>query len=205
MKESVQVYIVDDDSQVLAANQFLLQALGYNSQIWQNPEQFLVEVDGQAPAILLLDLAMPQLDGLVVQQALLTRDCTIAVILLTGHGDVPQAVTAMKRGAVDFLEKPVDAKRLASALEQAKIRVAQLSRQAEARTNFARLSSREREVVKLVADGLTNKVIADQLCVAVRTVEVHRAAAMNKLAATNMAELLTQWQLLTSAPNVSAT
>lgn len=195
----MQIYILDDDSQVLAANQFLLQALGYHSQIWQDPEQFLAEIDSQVPAILLLDLAMPKLDGLAVQQALLTRDCAIAVILLTGHGDVPQAVMAMKQGAVDFLEKPVDVKRLAAALEQAKIRVAQLSRYLEVQNNFMRLSSRERDVVRLVADGLTNKVIADQLCVAVRTVEVHRAAAMNKLAVTNMAELLTQWQLLTSA------
>ncbi|MBO1518637.1 response regulator transcription factor [Oceanisphaera sp. DM8] len=194
------VYILDDDSQVLAANQFLLQALGYQSHTWQDPEQFLAEVDEQTPAILLLDLAMPKQDGLAVQQALLARHANIAVILLTGHGDVPQAVQAMKQGAVDFLEKPVDAKRLASALAQANKRVAQLTDYANLQANFALLSVREREVVKLVAEGLTNKMIAHQLCVAVRTVEVHRAAAMSKLKVTNMAELLSQWQLLTSGP-----
>lgn len=197
MKHSIPVYILDDDSQVLAANQFLLQALGYKSQTWQDPEQFLAEVNEQIPAILLLDLAMPKQDGLAVQQALLARHSNIAVILLTGHGDVPQAVQAMKQGAVDFLEKPVDVKRLTSALAQACERVALLTDYANIQANFALLSAREREVVKLVAEGLTNKMIAHQLCVAVRTVEVHRASAMNKLEVTNMAELLNQWQQLT--------
>lgn len=192
----MQVYIVDDDSQVLAANQFLLQALGYESRGWQDPEQFLAEVDSQKPAILLLDLAMPKLDGLQVQAELIARQSLVAVILLTGHGDVPQAVTAMKLGAVDFLEKPVDVKRLSAAFAQANTRVAQLTRHGQIRAHFARLSSREREVVSLVAEGLTNKAIAEQLCVAVRTVEVHRAAAMTKLDVTNMAELLNHWQLL---------
>ena len=194
----MQVYIVDDDAQVLAANQFLLQALGYHSLGWQDPEQFLAEVDVQVPAILLLDLAMPNLDGLQVQAELMARNSLVGVILLTGHGDVPQAVAAMKQGAVDFLEKPVDVKRLSAAFEQAKIRVAQLSRHAQIRQQFARLSVREREVVSLVAEGLTNKAIAEQLCVAVRTVEVHRAAAMIKLGVTNMAELLNHWQMFSS-------
>ena len=192
----MQVYVVDDDSQVLAANQFLLQALGYQSRGWHDPKQFLAELDTQMPAILLLDLAMPKLDGLQVQAELVARQCPVAVILLTGHGDVPQAVQAMKQGAVDFLEKPVVAKRLTHALEQAKARVAQLARHGELRDLFARLSSREREIVGLVAEGLTNKAIAEQLCVAVRTVEVHRAAAMHKLAVTSMAELLNYWQRL---------
>src|SRR5699024_9165836 len=147
---------------------------------WTSPEQFLAEVDPMQPAILLLDLAMPELDGLAVQQTLLARDATIAVILLTGHGDVAQAVSAMKQGAVDFLEKPVDAKRLASALAQAKLKVEQLVAQAQVRQLFEQLSAREREVVSLVAAGHTNKVIAEHLCVAVRTVEVHRASAMSK-------------------------
>lgn len=194
----MQVYIVDDDAQVLAANQFLLQALGYQSVGWQDPEQFLAEVDAQVPAILLLDLAMPNLDGLQVQAELAARQSLIGVILLTGHGDVPQAVSAMKQGAVDFLEKPVDVKRLSAAFEQAKIRVAQLSRHAQICQQFSRLSVREREIVSLVADGLTNKVIAEQLCVAVRTIEVHRAAAMTKLDVTSMAELLNHWQLFSS-------
>ncbi|MGO4998395.1 response regulator transcription factor [Oceanisphaera sp. W20_SRM_FM3] len=194
----MQVYILDDDSQVLAANQFLLQALGYPSLGWQDPELFLAEVDAQVSAILLLDLAMPKLDGLQIQAELMARQSLVAVILLTGHGDVPQAVAAMKQGAVDFLEKPVDAKRLSAAFIQAKARVAQLRQHADIRAHFERLSLREREVVSLVAEGLTNKAIAEQLCVAVRTVEVHRAAAMTKLAVTSMAELLNQWQLLNS-------
>ena len=194
----MQVYVVDDDSQVLAANQFLLQALGYRSLGWQDPMQFLAEVDAQVPAILLLDLAMPQLDGLQVQAELMARQSAIAVILLTGHGDVTQAVTAMKQGAVDFLEKPVDVKRLSAAFTQAKAHVEQLRHLNQIRTHFARLSSREREIVSLVAEGLTNKAIAEQLCVAVRTIEVHRAAAMTKLDVTNMAELLNQWQLFTT-------
>ena len=197
----MRIYILDDDQQVVAANRFLLNAMGHASQGWSDPEQFLAELDEQTPAILLLDLAMPKLDGLAVQQALLKRQCVIAVILLTGHGDVPQAVVAMKQGAVDFLEKPVDAKRLASALDQARVRVKQLTEQAKVRQLFTLLSNREREVVNRVADGLTNKAIAEQLCVAVRTVEVHRASAMNKLNVTNVAELLNQCQLLSATPS----
>ncbi|WP_417614915.1 response regulator transcription factor [Oceanisphaera sp.] len=191
----MKIYILDDDQQVVAANRFLLDAMGHASQGWSDPEQFLAELDEQTPAILLLDLAMPKLDGLAVQQALLKRQCAIAVILLTGHGDVPQAVVAMKQGAVDFLEKPVDARRLASALAQARVRVRQLTEQARVRQLFSQLSNREREVVNLVAEGLTNKAIAEQLCVAVRTVEVHRASAMHKLKVTNMADLLNHWRL----------
>lgn len=190
----MQLYVVDDDHQVVAANCFLLKAMGHKTKSWTDPEQFLAEVDCQQPAILLLDLAMPGLDGLAVQQALLARKATIAVILLTGHGDVAQAVSAMKQGAVDFLEKPVDAKRLASVLEQAQTQVEQLVVQSQIRQLFELLSAREREVVSLVAAGHTNKVIAEHLCVAVRTVEVHRASAMTKLQVSNMAELLNYWQ-----------
>ncbi len=190
----MQLYVVDDDHQVVAANCFLLDAMGHDTRSWTSPEQFLAEVDPMQPAILLLDLAMPELDGLAVQQTLLARDATIAVILLTGHGDVAQAVSAMKQGAVDFLEKPVDAKRLASALAQAKLKVEQLVAQAQVRQLFEQLSAREREVVSLVAAGHTNKVIAEHLCVAVRTVEVLRASAMSKLQVGNMAELLNYWQ-----------
>lgn len=190
----MQLYVVDDDHQVVAANCFLLNAMGHKTQSWTDPVQFLAEVDCQQPAILLLDLAMPELDGLAVQQALLARHATIAVILLTGHGDVAHAVSAMKQGAVDFLEKPVDAKRLASTLEQAKEKMEHLIAQAQVRQLFEQLSAREREVVSLVAAGHTNKVIAEHLCVAVRTVEVHRASAMSKLQVGNMAELLNYWQ-----------
>ncbi|MBR9857889.1 MAG: response regulator transcription factor [Gammaproteobacteria bacterium] len=189
------IYLLDDDEQVVAANRFLLKAMGHDSLGWSSPQRFLDELDDNKPAILLLDLAMPELDGLAVQQMLVQRNSTVAVILLTGHGDVPQAVTAMKRGAVDFLEKPIDARRLASALGQAQLKLDQMVEQARVRGCFTRLSAREREVVSLVATGLTNKAIAEQLCVAVRTVEVHRASAMTKLDVANMAELLNHWQL----------
>jgi FixJ family two-component response regulator len=191
----MQIYILDDDEKVVAANRFLLNAMGHDSQGWSSPQQFLDELNDHEPATLLLDLAMPGLDGLAVLSALQQRCCPVAVILLTGHGDVPQAVKAMKLGAVDFLEKPVDARRLAAALALARLRVEQLAEQARVRQGFTRLSAREREVVSLVARGLTNKAIAEQLCVAVRTVEVHRASAMNKLNVANMAELLNHWQL----------
>ncbi|WMC11796.1 response regulator [Oceanimonas pelagia] len=189
------IYLLDDDPKVLAANGFLLKAMGFESQGWSEPERFLAEFDDQAEAVLLLDLAMPELDGLEVLTELGRRRCPVAVILLTGHGDVPQAVQAMKLGAVDFLEKPVDARRLAEVLARAQQQARVLGEQAGARLRVTRLSAREHEVVSLVAQGLTNKAIAEQLCVAVRTVEVHRASAMAKLEAANMAELLHCWQL----------
>ncbi|MDP5290967.1 response regulator [Oceanimonas sp. CHS3-5] len=189
------IYLLDDDPKVLAANGFLLKAMGHDSQGWSEPARFLDELDDDAEAVLLLDLAMPELDGLEVLAELGRRQCPVAVILLTGHGDVPQAVEAMKLGAVDFLEKPVDARRLADVLARAQQQARELGAQSQARQRFARLSAREHEVVSLVAQGLTNKAIAESLCVAVRTVEVHRASAMNKLEAANMAELLHCWQL----------
>ncbi|OXY82247.1 response regulator transcription factor [Oceanimonas doudoroffii] len=189
------IYLLDDDPKVLAANAFLLKAMGHDSRGWSEPARFLQEFDGDAEAVLLLDLAMPELDGLEVLAELDRRQCPVAVILLTGHGDVPQAVEAMKLGAVDFLEKPVDARRLAEVLTRAWQQAQALGQQADARRRVARLSAREHEVVTLVAQGLTNKAIAEQLCVAVRTVEVHRASAMTKLEAANMAELLHCWQL----------
>ena len=169
--------------------------MGHESTGWSEPGHFLEELDNETEAVLLLDLAMPGKDGLEVLAELNRRRCPVAVILLTGHGDVPQAVEAMKRGAVDFLEKPVDARRLAEVLARARQHAQLLGQQAGARCRVARLSAREHEVVTLVARGLTNKAIAESLCVAVRTVEVHRASAMNKLEATNMAELLHCWQL----------
>lgn len=190
----MRIYVLDDDPQVLAANAFLLKAMGHESRCWSEPAAFLAELDDAEPAVLLLDLAMPELDGLAVLDILNRRRSPVAVILLTGHGDVPQAVTAMKWGAVDFLEKPVDARRLATALVQARARAGELEERARARRQLARLSAREREVVALVAGGLTNKAIADSLCLAVRTVEVHRASAMSKLEVANMAELLRCWQ-----------
>ena len=191
----MRIYLLDDDPKVLAANGFLLKAMGHDSQGWTEPARFLKELGDNTEAVLLLDLAMPEMDGLEVLAELNRRRCPVAVILLTGHGDVPQAVKAMKLGAVDFLEKPVDARRLADVLARACKYAADLRAEAEARQRVARLSAREHEVVSLVAQGLTNKAIAESLCVAVRTVEVHRAAAMAKLEAANMAELLHCWQL----------
>ncbi|MFH7564301.1 response regulator transcription factor [Oceanimonas smirnovii] len=191
----MRIYLLDDDPKVLAANGFLLKAMGHDSQGWTEPARFLKELGDNTEAVLLLDLAMPEMDGLEVLAELNRRRCPVAVILLTGHGDVPQAVKAMKLGAVDFLEKPVDARRLADVLARASKCAADLRAEADARQRVARLSAREHEVVSLVAQGLTNKAIAESLCVAVRTVEVHRAAAMAKLEAANMAELLHCWQL----------
>ncbi|WP_418139225.1 response regulator transcription factor [Oceanimonas smirnovii] len=191
----MRIYLLDDDPKVLAANGFLLKAMGHDSQGWTEPACFLEELDDNTEAVLLLDLAMPEMDGLEVLAELNRRRSPVAVVLLTGHGDVPQAVKAMKLGAVDFLEKPVDARRLAEVLARACKCAADLRAEAEARQRVARLSAREHEVVSLVAQGLTNKAIAESLCVAVRTVEVHRASAMHKLEAANMAELLHCWQL----------
>ena len=191
----MRIYLLDDDPKVLAANGFLLKAMGHESSGWSEPARFLEELDESTEAVLLLDLAMPGMDGLEVLAELNRRRCPVAVVLLTGHGDVPQAVEAMKRGAVDFLEKPVDARRLAEVLARAMKCAADLGAGARARQRFARLSVREHEVVSLVAQGMTNKAIAESLCVAVRTVEVHRASAMAKLEVANMAELLHCWQL----------
>jgi two-component system, LuxR family, response regulator DctR len=192
------VYIVDDDSGVRDALAWLLRSRRHLHESYANAEQFWTQVKVSAPrqaCCVLLDVRMPGLSGLALFDQLLTlpwKD-TLPVIFLTGHADVPTAVDAVKRGAFDFCEKPFSDNALVDRIEQALARSAQALHQLEGnqrmQQRMAELTERERDVMRLVTQGLPNKLIADQLDISVRTVEVHRARVFDKMNVKSAVEL----------------
>lgn len=188
------VHIIDDDDAVRRSLDFLLRTSGYRTERWANGEEFLKSADPQQKACVLLDIRMPGRDGLQIRQAMLEAGFDCPVIMLTGHGDIGLAVTAMKGGAFDFIEKPFDHDRLMSSLAEAFDSIndrATLRQKADwARVQLGKLSAREREVLDGLACGYPNKTIAYDLGISARTVEVYRANVMFKLAVDNFADAL---------------
>lgn len=193
------VFIVDDDAGVRDALAWLLRSRRLGSQAFDSAEAFLDMLDharlARRPACLLLDVRMPGLSGLALFDRLVERALhqALPVIFLTGHGDVPTAVSAVKRGAFDFCEKPFSDNALVDRVEQALAQSAafleaQLA-QSRVRQRLAELTERERAVMQLVVEGLPNKRIADQLDISVRTVEVHRARVFDKMEVKSAVEL----------------
>ena len=200
MSEAVPtVFLVDDDAAVLKGLGRLLAAVGMSVLAFDSPRRFLDGFDPAAAGCLVLDVAMPEFDGLELQQELAALDCDLPIIFLTGHGDIPTSVRAVKRGAADFLTKPVDDEVLLAAIRHAFDRNAEVRRSHEARTavekRLATLSSREHEVLERVATGRLNKQIAAELGLVEKTVKVHRAHVMNKMGARTLAELLSLAEL----------
>ncbi|WP_028774189.1 response regulator transcription factor [Shewanella waksmanii] len=184
------VYLVDDDEAIVDAIVFLMEGYGYALTSFQCGHDFLANIDLSQAGCVILDARMPGLSGPEVHQALTQANSPLAVIFLTGHGDVPMAVDAFKNGAFDFFQKPVQGAALSSAIAKGleyshrqhwKLTHQQLINQ---------LSTREKQIFELVIGGHTNKQMADQLCVAIRTIEVHRAKMMTKLRVANLAELV---------------
>ena len=188
------VHIVDDEEAIRRSASFMLKTSGYAVETWPTGAAFLSEVRHAAEGCILLDVRMPEMDGLEVQQALLDRGVTMPVIVLTGHADVSIAVRAMKAGAVDFLERPFEKAVLIAAIEPAFGRMAAadgaVARAAEAEVILAVLTPREREVLDGLAQGLPNKTIAYDLGISPRTVEVHRANLMAKLDVRSLSDAL---------------
>lgn len=185
MSGSRLVHVVDDDDAIRRAVIFMLRTSGHEVRSYDSGVAFLKEVGSVAPGCILLDVRMPGLDGLEVQRILAERGVTMPVVVLTGHGDVPIAVRALKAGAVEFLEKPFERALLLNALDAAFAQLerhdlATLSAQ-EATVRIAMLTPRERDVLRGLSDGLPNKTIAYDLGISPRTVEVHRANIMTKL------------------------
>ena len=187
------VYVVDDDPMVLAALDRLLRVNGFDVDVYTSAAAFL-ERSMEGPAVLLLDLRMPGLSGLDVQDTLSRSGRDLSIIFLSGESDVPSTARAMREGAVDFLVKPVDATELLEAVNKAQARAMERQRQrAEARRTrdlLARLTNREREVCELVARGLLNKQIAFELGTSEKTVKVHRGRVMRKLEVDSVAALV---------------
>ncbi len=188
------VYIVDDDEAVRDSLRWLLEANGYQVVAFDSAEKFLENYNPNIISVLIADVRMPGMSGLELQETLVARKATIPVVFITGHGDVPMAVSTMKKGAVDFLEKPFNEADLreiiARMLEQA---VSNASEQ-QARKNHeelvGRLTAREQQVLERIVAGRLNKQIADDLNISIKTVEAHRANIMEKLEVTTVADLM---------------
>jgi two-component system, LuxR family, response regulator FixJ len=188
------VFVVDDDADVRESLQTLLEASGFQVQTFDSAGNFLTNWAFDGIACLIADIRMPDMDGLQLQEELVRRRAGLPVIIVTGHGDVPLAVRAMKAGAIDFLEKPFDDKLLLGsvgrALEAAKTAQNSAAEAQRAEARIAELTSREKQVLELLAAGRPNKVIAYELDISPRTVEIHRARVMEKMRAKSLAELV---------------
>jgi len=186
--------IVDDDEAIRDALAWLLKSRGVPSRSWPSGEAFLADYAPDLRGCLILDVRMNGMSGAELFDEMVARNCPLPVIFLTGHGDIPLAVSALKKGAFDFVEKPFNdnelVDRVLRAMEADAARQAQRASSAEMAARVAQLTSREREVMELIVAGLYNKVIADRLGIAVRTVEVHRAHVFEKMGVRSAVELV---------------
>lgn len=188
------VFVVDDDEGVRNSLRFLLKSVGLQTHALASAAEFLDGYKPSQPGCLVLDVRMPGMSGLELQQQLNLRGAVIPVIFITGHGDIPMAVEAMQQGAFDFLQKPfrdqdlID--RIQRALERDARNRAALEEHARIRTRLDSLTPREREVLALMTRGKPNKIMAAELGVSQRTVEIHRARVMEKSGAASLAQLV---------------
>jgi two-component system response regulator FixJ len=188
------VFLVDDDEAIRHSASFMLRHAGYTVKTFPDGIVFLDQISDQFEGCILLDVRMPGMDGLEVQSALNRRGINMPVIILTGHGDVPVAVEAMKGGAIEFLEKPYEKQALVGAIESAfnmlDNQAAEDKRSLDAKAKLTSLTRREMEVLDCLVTGLTNKGIAQALSISPRTVEIHRAHMMEKLEADSLSTAL---------------
>jgi len=197
------VYVVDDDDGMRRALDTLLGTVGYKTAVFSRPSEFLANYTPDAPGCLVLDIRMPDMSGLELQQHLNRLGSMLPVIFITGHGDVPMAVQAMKEGAFEFIQKPFRDQdlldRINHALKQDAENRDMVARRAEVLHRLESLTPRERQVMDLVVDGAANKVIAIDLELSERTVEIHRAKVMEKMGARSVAHLVKLHLTLTDA------
>ncbi|MNK71417.1 Tetrathionate response regulatory protein TtrR [compost metagenome] len=195
------LYLVDDDQAVLDSLRFMLESCDERQlRCFADGERFLEEVDLRLPACLILDCRMPGLSGPEVQQRLKAAQSPIAILFLTGHGEVPLAVESLKQGAVDFLQKPVQLAPLLAAIARADQATLAAAARLAHRHAFERLTSREHQLLQLIAQGHKNQQIAQDLCISVRTVEVCRASLMRRLEVDSLAELMLRYAAVNGRP-----
>ena len=194
MEDKRVVHIVDDEDAIRRSASFMLKTSGFDVLSYPSGVAFLKAIGRDAPGCVLLDVRMPEMDGLEVQQAMADRGIAMPVIVLTGHGDVTIAVRAMKGGAVDFIEKPFEKAVLLEAIAAAFDQIAQANghglRAEAAKVLIAKLTGREQDVLRGLVQGMPNKTIAYDLGISPRTVEVHRANLMSKLGVRSLSEAL---------------
>ncbi len=194
MHDSPTVFVVDDDQQVREALQLLMESVGLSVETFESAQAFLDRFDPQRPGCLVLDVRMPGMSGLDLQDRLLNEPIHPPVVVITGHGDVPMAVRAVQAGAVDFVEKPFNDQALLDSVHRALDRDAKqrgkVLQLMDIQSRLDRLTPREREVLDLVIKGYRNKLIAAELGVSQSTVEAHRAKVMEKMDARSLSDLM---------------
>jgi len=188
------VFIVDDDLSVRRTTERLVRTAGFNTQTFTSAREFLKNPRPDAPACLILDVRMPGLDGMQLQRELAQSGINLPIIFITGHGDIPMSVRAMKAGAVEFLTKPFRSQSLLeairSAIESDRSAHKERSESGELRERYEQLTTREREVMTLVVTGMLNKQVAGELTTTERTIKFHRANIMQKMQAESLADLV---------------
>jgi FixJ family two-component response regulator len=200
------VFVIDDDESVRTSLATLLESDGYSVESFVSAAEFLMRAPNVGAACLVLDVRLPGLDGFALQRQLTERGRMEQIVFITGYGDIPMGIQAMKRGAVDFLPKPFEDQALLNAVAQALGRSADSFREreevAQIRTRIATLTSREFEVFRLVITGLLNKQIASELGSALRTIKTHRGRMMHKLGVQSVADLVRLAQKVGVSPYV---
>lgn len=188
------VFVVDDDQSIRHAMGLLMKSVGLRHEVFASANEFLESHDGSENGCLVLDIRMPGMGGLELQEKLIEMRSGIPIIFITGHGDIPMAVEAMQKGAVDFIQKPFRDQelldRIDDALDVASESQTERARRTEVQERINALTNREREVLELVVTGKPNKIIAHELGVSQRTIEIHRARVMEKMHAKSLAELV---------------
>jgi FixJ family two-component response regulator len=188
------IFVIDDDASVRKSLSRLLRALGFNVEAYDSGERFLSRESYDGVGCIILDIRMPGLDGMALHDELIKAHCTLPIIFITGHGDIPMSVRAMKKGAIDFLPKPFDEgdlfQAIRRAIEAGKKAKGEQAEYASTLRLFERLTPRERAIVPYIVGGMLNKQIAFKLNIAEKTVKVHRGRIMDKLGAHSVADLV---------------
>ena len=198
LNEPPVIHIIDDEESVRDSCEFLISSLGLSTQTWDSALTFLQQVDIYTPAVVISDLTMPDMSGQELQMHLKKEQSPIALIALTGNGDIADAVAMLKNGAVDYLEKPIGIQRLQEAIEHAQALTLKRAKLYYIRTLYTQLTDKEKQVAHELMQGNLNKNIADHLDVSMRTIEVHRSQVMKKMQAQHISELIQKLVLLDS-------
>jgi FixJ family two-component response regulator len=205
MKTSPNVFLVDDEPALLKALTRLLKTEGFQTQSYQSASDFLAAEKTDQPACLVLDVSMPEMTGMELQQHLLAEDSLISIIFLSGNGDIPMSVRAIKSGAVDFLTKPVKDSELLTAihlgLKRAQEKKENRKEIQELKARLALLTPRESQVFLEVVSGKPNKLIADQMKIGEQTIKVHRSRVMQKMGSDSLAQLVLTAERLGLTPS----
>ena len=198
LNELLVIHIIDDEESVRHSCEFLINSLGLSTQTWDSALTFLQQVDIYAPAVAVSDLMLPDMSGQELQIHLNKQQSPIALIALTGNGEIDDAVAMLKNGAADYLEKPIGIQRLQEAIHHAQAITLKRAKLYYIRTLYAQLTDKEKQVANEIMQGNLNKIIADHLDVSVRTVEVHRSQVMKKMQAQHVSELIQKLVILDS-------